>query len=283
MISKRRILSKSKLSIALILLLAAAVFSVALMQMVTAQPERPTYCFAFAAPNPAGIEQSVLVSVFLDRYPPTGPGFVPLELWEFDVTITDPDGTVTTKTVTSDTIGGAYWNLIPDKLGTWTIKARFPGAGPIAGDSSQTIYLPSDSNTVSLEVQQEPATSWPAAPLPTEYWQRPIESENREWTSIAGSWLGMPSQSLFVGSSTYEGVNIVNPYSTGPTSGHIMWTRPLKIGGTAGGANNEAFYTGDSYERQDIPAIIMAILTQTVLRLSTYVQVRLYGLNLKAA
>jgi hypothetical protein len=183
--------------------------------------------------------------------------YAPWVLWDFRFTVTSPSGQVTTQQVTSDTIGGGGFAFTPNELGTYTVKMHFQGAGPIAGDNNNT-YSPSDSNIFSLVVQQEWAAGQPSTPLPTGYWQRPIESENREWASIAGSWLGMPSQSLFVGSTTVDGVIIWQKYSTAPSSAHIVWTKPLKMGGLVGGDTDYGFYTGDSYERQDIPCFIMA-------------------------
>jgi len=244
---------KSMVSISLVLLLAVSAFSLVATQSANAALTYPTYAFVYASPNPAGVQQSVYVIGFLDRYPPTDMNFAPLVLWDFRITITSPSGQVTTKQVNSDTIGGGGFAYTPTELGTYTIRMHFQGAGPINGVS----YSPSDSNTYSLVVQEQPAASQPTIPLPTGYWQRPIESENREWYQVAGSWLGMPSQSLFVGSTTMEGVNVFQANSKAPNSAHIVWTRPLKIGGLAG-PTDYGFYTGDSYERQDIPCFIMA-------------------------
>ena len=250
--NKRRILNKPTLSIALILLLAVSASSLALIQPVKALTY-PTYAFVYASPNPAGLGQSVYVIGFLDRYPPTDMNFAPLVLWDFRITITSPSGQVSTTQVNSDTIGGGGFAYTPTELGTYTIRMHFQGVASVAGIT----YSPSDSNTYQLVVQQQSAPSQPTIPLPTGYWQRPIESENREWYQVAGSWLGLPSQSLFVGSTTMEGVNVWQQSSKAPNSAHIVWTKPLKIGGLAG-TSDYGFYTGDSYERQDIPCFIMA-------------------------
>ena len=49
-----------------------------------------------------------------------------------------------------------------------------------------------------LTVQQEPISARPVTPLPTnEYWTRPINGMNPEWTSIAGDWLNVdPGQTV---------------------------------------------------------------------------------------
>jgi len=218
----------------------------------------PVYSFIFATPNPAGLNQDVLVSAFTDRYPPSNASnrYTIYVDFVFTVTVTDPTGIVTTKRLLADPVGGSYFMLNPNKIGTWTLKMHFEGTGPIP-QSSNNSYLASDSNTISLVVQEQPATSFSGAPLPTGYWQRPIYGENREWGQIAGSWLGMNAL-RDSGASTWDGVTAYNPWSKAPTSAHIIWTKPLKDGGIVGypyGA--EGFYTGDSYERIDKPAIIM--------------------------
>jgi hypothetical protein len=127
--------------------------------------------------------------------------------------------------------------------------------GAYVSNTSST-YQPSDSNTYSLIVQQTAAPDWPAASLPTGYWQRPIEGQNREWSVIAGNWVGMPQKGSI---STFDGsIGKFNPYSTAPNTAHIVWTLPILDGGIAGmPLNDEGFYSGDSYESKCFPAIIM--------------------------
>jgi len=246
-------------SIVLIAMLTLSIWMFAI-PVATAATSYPIYSFVTGFPNPAGVNQDVLVLAFIDRYPPSNASnrYIPYVDFIFDVTITDPTGIVTTKKIISDPIGGSSFMFNPDKIGTWTIKMHFEGAGPIAGNNNNT-YLPSDSNVFSLVVQQDPIPAWPAAELPTGYWQRPINGENREWAAIAGSWMGLGSNG--VGATTWDGISTVNPYSKGPTSAHIVWTMPLKDGGIGGvvgfPSGDEGYYTGDSYERQDVPVVVM--------------------------
>ena len=202
----------------MLLLTLAASSMLILVSTTQAATSYPTYAFVTANPNPVGVGQSVLVSAFLDRYPPADSHYQPYVLWQFTVKITDPTGNVQTESLTSDTIGGAYLTFTPTKAGTYQIKMHFEGAGPVAGNNNT--YLASDSNVFQLTVQEEPITETPNAPLPTGYWQRPINSENRDWNQIAGNWLGLPA-ARDSGASTCDGVNCYQLYSTAPNSAHI--------------------------------------------------------------
>jgi len=228
------------------------------VQIASAATTYPTYSFVTASPNPVGIGQSVLVLAFLDRFPPANAVYIPYELWKFTVTVTYPTGNVQTQRLTSDTIGGAYFTINPSVVGTWQIKLRFEGAGPIAGNNNNT-YAPSESRVFQLTVQQEPVKEISPAELPTGYWQRPINTENREWNQLAGNWIGLPAI-RDSGVSTWDGVNCYNPYSKAPNSAHVVWAKPVKVSasGIAGSPySTEAFYTGDSYERLDRGSFIM--------------------------
>jgi hypothetical protein len=255
---------RASVAVTLVLITAMAASLLASTQNVKAVTTMPTYSFITARPNPVGVGQSVLVTAFLDRYPPAGPNYVPpyYVLWDFTVTITDPDGTVQTKKLTSDPIGGATFSFTPDKVGTWTLKNHFEGA---TVEAVNTTYSPSDSTSYSLTVQEEQIQPWPGAPLPTEYWQRPIEAENREWSSIAGNWLNIPQAIEGSGISYTTGGGRINPYSTALGSPHIMWTKPLMLGGVVGGVSDIGFYTGDSYERKFYDKIVIdGVLYQNI-------------------
>ena len=100
--------------------------------------------------------------------------------------------------------------------------------------------LASTSEKLALNVTEEPLAIWPGAPLPTEYWTRPIDPQLREWYSIAGNWLVTPPNRL----TDYN--------DDAPETAHILWTKQLATGGLAGGLYGEAdpvsMETGDAYE-----------------------------------
>jgi outer membrane protein assembly factor BamB len=242
---------QSLVGFTIILLIAMSTLSAALMHTAKAY-DVPTYSYVVASPNPVGVGQSTLVTAFLDKYPPTDFNFVTYQFWDFTVTITDPSGNTETKSLVSDYIGAATFNLIPDEIGDWTLKMHFEGAD--IPENSRN-YVPSDSNIFTLTVQEDQIVPWPNAPLPTEYWQRPIEGQNRAWESIAGNWLAI--NQISEDATWWLGDARGNPYTTAPSSAHIMWTKPLLPGGVVGLPYIEGFYTGDSYERKERGKIIM--------------------------
>jgi len=221
----------------------------------------PTYAFLNVEPNPVGVGQTVYVTFWLDKVPPTA-NVAFGDRWEnMSVKLTKPDGTTQTfGPFRSDDVGASYMTYKPDAIGTYSFVFSFPGqtiAGsnpaPTGSNNAATIgdyYLPSVSKTVQLVVQSAPIEAWPGTPLPTNnYWQRPINGMNSEWTSIAGDWL----------MSAYDGTgNCFNPYAQAPSSAHIVWTDPIAFGGVNGGQYGDwNFYTGLAYETKFGSAVIM--------------------------
>jgi hypothetical protein len=115
--------------------------------------------------------------------------------------------------------------------------------------------LESNSDEMLVVVKEaEAIPSYPGSPLPTEYWTRPINAQFREWSLIAGSWAGIP-QDRFV---------IAN--DDAPETAHLLWTKPVSIGGLAGGdvqgmGGYVAFENGGAYEQKfGAPVILGGIL-----------------------
>jgi outer membrane protein assembly factor BamB len=83
---------------------------------------------------------------------------------------------------------------------------------------------------------------------------------NYNWYSIAGNWLGGPN-------GIYRVDSQYNPYTTGPETAHILWTKPESFGGTVGGDfGNDLtgnYYTNRQYEKPFMPIIINGILYYT--------------------
>jgi hypothetical protein len=215
--------------------------------------EVPTHAYISVSPNPVGLNQPASVTMWLDKIPPIGFDFAPLELWDFTLKITDPNGGVETLDFESDPIASAYYGFTPDKLGTYTFQMTMHEE-----EFGGTTYLSSVSNTVELVVQSEWVEEWSAAELPTGYWERPIDAQNREWSSIASYWLGIPGAYMPMWTSTFSSMGKINPYTTGPKTSHIVWTKEIAFGGLVGGQYGSlGYYTGDSYELKSFPAIIM--------------------------
>ena len=124
-------------------------------------------------------------------------------------------------------------------------------------------YQPSISNVATLTVQQEPIPLIPQNPLPSNYWTRPIQSVNDNWYSISGNWLGLGA--LFsAATGMYNATGNYNPYTTAPTTAHILWTKPEAfgglIGGEFGGSDTSNYYATRQYERMFQPIVMNGVL-----------------------
>jgi hypothetical protein len=186
----------------------------------------------------------------------------------YQVTITKPDGTQTVvvkDSYVADTT--AWFEFAPDQIGQWTLKLDFLGqyfpngtyyngvnypniasipnyapSGFGAAQSLQsTYYQPSSDGPYGLTVQDQPVLSWPASPLPTDYWTRPATTMNREWWPILGNY---PGTGVVGGGSTWPADTNpyallrygYEPYVQGPKSAHVVWKQPFNIGGLIGGS-----------------------------------------------
>jgi len=247
-------------TIALVLLLAFSAILVAL-QTVKAL-DLTTYAFLTVTPNPIGVGQTAYIAWWLTPQPLLDPNtmwVIPFE--GITVTITKPDGTNQIMgPYKSDPVGGNWFSYVPDTVGTYKLQAHFPGQNMtgivLFGLSGSHYYKPSTSSTLELTVQQEPIKAMPEIPLPDDYWERPIYGENREWSTIGGSWL-MPKYDKDAVAFEYSGN--WNPYTTAPNTAHIVWTEELAFGGIAGGESGAGigYYTGLQYEPKFTPPIIM--------------------------
>jgi hypothetical protein len=241
-------------------------------------------------PNPDGIGEPVLVNFWTtpglasnDRYMPQGACVV---------TITDPDGTKDVRNMRSEPATAANWfEFVPEKVGTWTIKYEFLGAyfpagqyynGAVVTNSSgapykygSAYYTPSSTQAQTLTVQTNPILPWPSVPLPTDYWTRPANLNNREWWPILGNYPGTGYQgggpmwdALYPNTNPSDspggmGYNFV-PWVQAPNSAHILWTQQTAIAGLIGGpagiygttgspGTPSVIYSGRCYQTMTIP------------------------------
>jgi outer membrane protein assembly factor BamB len=258
-------LNKSKIATAIaVLMLLIMTIQLAALPTVIAQGTRKTYAFIGATPNPVGVGQQTLLHVGItQQLQSVNMG------WEgLTVTVTSPDGTTQTLgPFRTDSTGGTGAQYTPASVGNYTLQTHFPEqvttADKRAGSTAVgAIMLASDSDKLTLIVTQEPRQFYPGVPLPTEYWTRPINQQFREWYPVAKSFLGsIPLDGIYV-----EG------HDEAPESGHILWTKPLTIGGLVGGEFGElgsggtsvGFETGDAYQGKfSSPGIIAGILIYT--------------------
>ena len=230
----------------------------------------PTIAFCNVAPDPCGVGQQVTVNFWLAVPIPGAELATNLE-----VVVTPPGGTATVLgNFTADYTGGTYTHYIPSTVGNYTFQMFYGGQqltgfgenGPSAfkGD----FMASSKSNVATLVVQQQPAGGIPTTPLPTSWWQTPVNSNNvQTWSSITGPWLGLAANA-FGSTGAYNDSGSENPYTMGPVTGHILWTMPWVVGGVAGGdagatEQSGSYWTTSQYEPKWEPVVIDGILYST--------------------
>lgn len=178
---------------------------------VTHAAVQPTEAFLFFEPNPIGVNQYLTVEAWVSPRPQTAADYY----YKYMFTFTAPDGTIdTVGPLRSEHPGTIWFYYQPKQIGAYTVKFSWDGSDTPIGPSGARGPC---SVTLPLTVQQQPIQSWPAAPLPTDGWNWPVNPENREWASITGPWYGRG----------YNGSNAnFNPYSQAPASSHILWMLP---------------------------------------------------------
>jgi len=196
---------------------------------------RTSYPYIGAMPNPVGVNQEVLLHVGITQQHSGGVGYG----WkDLTVTVTKPDGTTETLgPVMTDSTGGTGLVYVPAMAGNYTLVTNFPKQ--LYGSYTMNAAT---SDPITLVVQEEPIQYYPAHPLPTEYWTRPIDAQQREWSVIAGSWLdSTPMNKFAVGNDD------------APDTAHILWAKPHTVGGLVGETSGQdlgqhSFEIGDAYE-----------------------------------
>jgi len=226
--------------------------SIPLPAGVTPDFEVDTHAYLSFRPNPVGVDQEILVNMWLEP-----PIHVSRYHVGYKIIITDPEGNedvITLNSYRGDSTG--WFPYIVDQVGTWTIEFVFPGSYFPAGNytvpegiavylpriiefEDSCYYKPATTGEQELTVQEDIVYSWPPADLPTDYWTRPVAFANREWASIAGNfpWYGpgvgedWPADTNRFYSPAYDFI----PYTEAPNTAHIVWKRQEAISGIVGG------------------------------------------------
>ena len=227
--------------------------------------------FLSFTPNPIGLGQELLVNMWF-TYTAAENRF----LADFKVTITAPNGRVDTKTLNSYVADSTAWfTYVPDQVGTWTLKFSFPGEyfpagryynGQLMTNTTGTSYpdtewyAPVSTEDQTLTVQANYVIPWISA-LPTSYWTRPIQPNNREWAAIAGNYPWISYQG-FPESATSN--NYYGPFITAPNTPHIVWKQQNALAGIIGGETGvystlsnpgtpSVIYLGRCYQTMTVP------------------------------
>ncbi|HYA78166.1 MAG TPA: hypothetical protein VEF91_05560, partial [Verrucomicrobiae bacterium] len=263
--------------VSLLMICSIGGYSTSLIQNAHAQPtiNLSTYAYINVAPNPCGAGQTVTLDFFLG-VPLVNSGY-PTGMMIY---VGLPDGTNTTLgPFIGDETGGTHTTYTPSETGTYTFYMVYPGQ-TYSYFGTNYYQEPATSPTETLTVTSTPSSQYPFTPLPTTYWQAPVNAENvQNWWTITGPWLGL-GQQAFDSTGTYNatagsgpGGGNYNPYTEAPTTGHILWTTPWAEGGVAGGGvdgggPNAGTEEGDywitsQYEPKWAPVVINGIMYST--------------------
>ncbi len=235
----------------LILLLIASTLMTGLPAVTAQSRDITTYAYLSVAPNPIGVNQPVTVIAWVQPLPPTG-DFV---IHGLTVTITKPDSNIdTVGPLNTSAIASQFFVYTPNAVGTYEFQMSYVGETFPTGEK----YLPSETPITELVVQPNPIEANPENPFPNDYWERPINARNRDWSYYAGNWLQRGYNSTYMVATHSDSASAFQPYSKAPRSAHIMWAKELALGGIAGGEfGSTAYYSGHTYEEKLTPPVIM--------------------------
>ena len=130
----------------------------------------------------------------------------------------------------SGSVGTTYTLFTPTQTGTYTFVFSFPGQTLEAPPGSNPMgmayvgdyFEPSTSSPLTLTVTEKKVEDWKEPAIPTGYWTRPINGQNRDWSSLASNWLG---GSWLVGN--------FQPAGQAPNTAHIIWAATEQPGVSA--------------------------------------------------
>ncbi|PVX27658.1 MAG: hypothetical protein CW716_01150 [Candidatus Bathyarchaeum sp.] len=244
-------------------------------------------------PEVVGVNVPVLVNVWA-----TPASNAHRRLHGFHIIITKPDGTTDEFTMDSEIDTAATWmEYVPTQIGEYQYKVEFPGTfhpagyynnGEIFTEASEagsayrgvayysgsTYYNPDNSPEYTFTVQEEMVFSWSPSLMeaPTDYWERPVSPEHREWLSVIGDfpWYGPAGPDYYTMypdcSPRWNQRMDFYPYVEGPESAHIAWKREQNIAGITGigrygeyGARGWS-YTVPSSTRSSTPSSITMVI-----------------------
>jgi hypothetical protein len=254
------------IALAAILLISTgtAILELPLASAHTPAWQVPTFAYVQAVPNPIGVGQTATVYMWLSNTYADALKTNDYRFHNFKLTITAPDGTVTSQTFANimDSTSNQFYSFAPTQAGTYLLNFTYSGQAVNDYSHSPTsayigdTYLPSASST-TLIVTETSVSTFDLLPLPTEYWTRPIYGENIYWYSVSSNWLGTGSAGYGTGAN---GCNAPPGNPIGPETSHVMWTYPLDFGGIVGGTIPEAGSTnfeGSAYNGRFTNTIIM--------------------------
>ena len=279
-------LSKTKMTamaIFLMILMAIALFAIPNVTAAGYQVVNyHTYVYATTSPNVIGANQTLALVIWTNQIPPdigeqenlitagtsSSGHFEGRAGWDagwLSWTVTRPDGTNDSITGSrSDPVGGTYASYTPTEVGTYTVVGYFTGGWKnstnptVSGEAGfPNLYAQYYSAAVSapwnFTVQTTPRGEWTETPLPTAYWERPVNTANRYWDVLLSDWLNVGTSAIGGAAiqnvpGQYGGCTSLLDLGYGPQSAHILWSTPYYAGGlmSAQYANTGYFTCGYS-------------------------------------
>jgi hypothetical protein len=242
----------STAAITLLLILSITATSIAFQTPVKAATTYNYQTFAYLSvrPNPCGVNQPLLLNFWISP-PMPQPGII---AHGYTIEITHPDGTKETlgpfDSIQADTSMWTEWT--PKETGEYKIKVIYPGETVPAGTPYQSTTVGSaysskladnytfsaaESPVTTVTVQDQQLPGYVPTALPTEYWNRPVTVENREWSQVGmGNWEMQGADMRSSYSQLYGGA---------PGSAHIYWVLTSGVGGQVGDKYGEAIFGGN--------------------------------------
>jgi outer membrane protein assembly factor BamB len=254
----------SKIVLVMLLTACAIVATLPTASAHTPAWQVPTWTYIGATNNPIGVGQQLVIVFWTNAIPVTAQGEYG-DRWAFNLDVTKPDGSrEALGPFASDPVGGAYTIYTPNQVGTYIFVAKFiekvitgQPLNPYLSTTSQTgyaywgdTYKSSQSNPLSVTVQQQSITALAETPLPNSFWTRPVNAMNRNWHVLLGNWLSGAAQNV--------GPTTSFCYGTAPESAHVMWATPIWAGGIMDQRfGNIGYETGNYEGLQFNPPIII--------------------------
>lgn len=187
------------MSLFLMLVIVATLITLPVANAHTPAWTIPTYAYVTCAPATVGVGQYTQIVMWLDKFPPTAGGTGGDRWHGFKLEITKPDGSKDTLgPYTSGPVGTTFTSYTPDQVGDYTVVFSWPGQTHTNGTGVPNTaglafvgdyFAGATSEPFILHVQQGPIAEWAEPPLP-DLWNRPLNTANRGWSTLASNWQG---------------------------------------------------------------------------------------------
>ena len=155
--------------------------------IVNGYHQYPTVLFINADPNPIGVGQTATIDFWIYSPMPNSGDYINMTLY-----VTTPGSTTPTTlgNFTSSPTGSTYTLYIPTVAGNYTFQWDY--GGQYIGAPYNDYMEPGTSPTTTLVVGTTPVGVAVFEPLPTQFWETPVNSQNvQNWASLTGPWQGL--------------------------------------------------------------------------------------------